>query len=84
VKPHVFLDGEGVVHDNCVVCGEAREVSSIDVTPIQRPPGSDVMLVEKPCRGRKPPYPFCSQAEKCIAAGRCERTVRGERWSCAD
>lgn len=32
----------------------------------------------------KPPYPFCCHAEKCIAAGRCERTVKGERWCCAD
>ena len=32
----------------------------------------------------KPPYPFCSHAEKCIAAGRCTRSVRGEPWSCAD
>lgn len=34
----------------------------------------------------KPPYPFCSAQfrEKCIAEGRCCRTVRGEPWSCAE
>lgn len=32
---------------------------------------------------RKPPYPFCSHPDKCIN-GRCERTVKGEPWSCAD
>lgn len=32
----------------------------------------------------QPPYPFCCHKEKCIASGRCERTVNGEPWCCAD
>lgn len=33
---------------------------------------------------RMPPYPFCEHPDKCCATGRCERTVKGEPWSCAD
>lgn len=33
---------------------------------------------------KNPPYPFCNHPEKCIPSGRCERTVGGERWCCAD
>lgn len=32
----------------------------------------------------QPPYPFCCHKDKCIASGRCERTVNGEPRCCAD
>lgn len=40
----------------------------------------DAAQFDKP----SPPYPFCEHPEKCIAARGCERTVKGEPWSCAD
>ena len=43
-----------------------------------------IMRATDPPGPERPPYPFCSSPEKCIAAGRCMRTVRGEPWSCAD
>ena len=42
------------------------------------------ILGAQPTPEKQPPYPFCSQKEECIAAGRCTRKVNGEPWCCAD
>jgi hypothetical protein len=34
---------------------------------------------------KKPPHPeHCCHPERCIAAGRCDRKVGGEPWTCID
>lgn len=51
-----------------------------NVDPFALAPMAVIAILNEP----KPPYPFCSRPQECIAAGRCTRTVNGEPRPCSE
>jgi hypothetical protein len=51
MKPHIFRDGEGILHESCIVCGQPRTILMVDVTPVD---AITLQQVLGACRGPAP------------------------------